>query len=73
MPQEKSQNTSAKTFSSEFDRLLEKVKNNENFAFSRFSDGEVYILKGEKLELSNDRYITGDRQGHGIYTEEEHD
>ena len=69
MPQEKSQNTSAKTFSGEFDKLLLKVKNNENFAFSRFSDGEVFILKGEKLVLANDHFITGDRQGQGIYTQ----
>ena len=72
MPQEKSQNTSAKTFSGEFDKLLLKVTNNENFAFSRFSDGEVFILKGEKLVLANDHFITGDRQGQGIYTQEEH-
>tara|TARA_R100001244_G_scaffold117783_1_gene87618 strand:- start:203 stop:1039 length:837 start_codon:yes stop_codon:yes gene_type:complete len=72
MQQEKSQSKSAKTFSSEFDRIFQKLKDNENFAFSRFSDGEVYILKGEKLVLADDHYITGDRSGGGVYTKEEH-
>jgi hypothetical protein len=72
MPQEKSQNTSAKTFSGEFDRIFQKLKDGENIAFSRFSDGEVYMLKGEKLVLADDHYITGDRKGGGVYTKEEH-
>ena len=71
MPQKKSQ-TQLKTFKSEFDKLLQKLEDNENFAFSRFSDGEVYILKGEKLVLADNHYITGDRSGGGVYTQEEH-
>jgi len=60
-----------KTFAGEFDKLLEKVQKKENFAFSRFSDGELFMLKGEKLELREDGFTTGDRSGPGVYTSEE--
>ena len=67
MQQEKSQ----KTFSAEFDKFLEKIKNRENFAFSRFSDGELYMLKGERVVLAEDHYITGDLGGAGRYGKED--
>lgn len=60
-----------KTFKQEFDRLLKKLKDKENFAFSRFSDGELFILKGQRLVLSQNEFITGDRKGSGFYTKEE--
>lgn len=41
-----------KTFKKDFDILLEKLKNNEPFAFIRFSDGELFVLQNKKLELS---------------------
>ena len=68
MHQEKSQ----KTFSKEFDKFLDLLRSGDNFAFSRFSDGELFILKGERLVLSDNQFITGDRTGQGRYTEEEH-
>jgi len=68
MPQEKL----LKTFSEEFNKFKDKLSSRENFAFSRFSDGELFMLKGEKLVLEGDHYITGDKKGPGIYTEEEH-
>ena len=60
-----------KTFSGEFDRLLQKLKDEENFAFLRFSDGELFMLKGERLELSENSFVTGDRSGAGYYPKEE--
>jgi hypothetical protein len=60
-----------KTFKSEFDKLLNMLKNNENFAFSRFSDGELFIMQNKKVVLAKDHYITGDIKGPNIYTEEE--
>ena len=33
-----------KYFDKEFDKFLEKLKNKENFAFARFSDGETRLL-----------------------------
>jgi len=60
-----------KTFKSEFDKLLNMLKDNENFAFSRFSDGELFIMQNKKVVLAKDHYITGDIKGPNIYTEEE--
>ena len=60
-----------KTFEGEFSNLLGMLKNNENFAFSRFSDGELFIMQNKKVVLAKDHYITGDIKGPNIYTEEE--
>ena len=61
-----------KTFESEFNKFLDKLKTGENFAFSRFSDGELFILKGERLVLADNHFITGGRSGAGTYTKEDH-
>lgn len=41
-----------KTFKGDFELLLNKLKNNEHFAFIRFSDGELFVLQNKRLELS---------------------
>ena len=58
-------------FDKEFDKFLEKLKNKENFAFARFSDGELFILKNETLILAEDHFVTGQRKGQGVYPAEE--
>lgn len=40
-----------KSFKDDFNKLLIKLKNNEYFAFSRFSDGEMFILQNRSLKL----------------------
>ena len=60
-----------KYFKSAFDVLLTKLRNKENFAFSRFSDGELFIMQNKKVVLAKDHYITGDIKGPNIYTAEE--
>lgn len=60
-----------KDFTTAFDTLLDKIKNKENFAFTRFSDGELFILQNKTVILANDHYVTGDIKGPNIYTEEE--
>lgn len=55
-----------------FDVLLNKIKNRENFAFSRFSDGELDILKNKYVLLADNHFVSGDLKGNGRYTEEEH-
>jgi len=60
-----------KDFTSAFDSLLSKIKSKENFAFSRFSDGELFIMQNKTVILAKDHYITGDIKGRNIYTEEE--
>ena len=37
----------------DFNILKTKLKNNENFAFLRFSDGEGFILYDQYLQLSD--------------------
>ena len=60
-----------KDFTKAFDKLSGMLKNNENFAFTRFSDGELFILQNKKLVLAESHYITGDITGANKYTEEE--
>jgi hypothetical protein len=61
-----------KNFKTAFDALLNKIEKKENFAFTRFSDGEMFILKNETLVLSDNHYITGKIRGSNRYTKEEH-
>lgn len=42
-----------KDFKNHFWMIHEKVKNGENFAFSRYSDGEMMIMKNQHLVLDN--------------------
>jgi predicted Zn-dependent protease len=65
------QKKSQKIFSDEFDKFLNLLRSEENFAFSRFSDGELFMLKGERLVLAENNYITGELKGHGVYPKEE--
>lgn len=60
-----------KTFKSHFQLLKEKIKNSENFAFTRFSDGELFVLQNKRLELNEDHYIIDGRRGGGMYNKEE--
>jgi|TARA_R100000152_G_C6776273_1_gene205275 hypothetical protein len=60
-----------KDYHEEFNKFKKMFEEKENFAFSRFSDGEIFILKNERLILSENGFVTGDRSGHGIYPTEE--
>lgn len=42
-----------KDFKQDFYLLLDKFKNKENFAFLRFSDGEMFMLQNKEIILSN--------------------
>lgn len=61
-----------KTFKQDFDKLLLKLKNNENFAFSRASDGELIILQNKKLELSERGTFISDQLAGPTYTFEDY-
>ena len=52
-----------KDYKEEFYKLLELVKGDEGFAFSRFSDGEMTILQNQRLELAEGHFIQGDVYG----------
>jgi len=40
-----------KSFKEDFIKILEKLKQKENFAFIRFSDGELFVLQNMSLKL----------------------
>jgi hypothetical protein len=61
-----------KDFHNAFDKLLLMLKEEENFAFTRFSDGELFILQNKTVVLADNHYITGDIKGPNRYTKEEH-
>ena len=42
-----------KDFKKAFDAMLSKLKNKENFAFTRFSDGELFIMQNKTLVLAD--------------------
>ena len=42
-----------KRFEEHFWKLQNKLKNGENFAFSRYSDGEMNIMQNQHLVLDN--------------------
>ena len=60
-----------KDFNKDFEKLIHMVENGENFAFSRFSDGELFILQNKTVVLAEKHYVTGDISGPNIYTKEE--
>ena len=60
-----------KNFKEAFDCLLGKISSRENFAFTRFSDGELAIMKNKYVLLAADHFMEGDHRGPGRYTEEE--
>ena len=62
---------SIKLFETELQKFEQYIKNKKNFAFVRFSDSEIFILQNKKVILSNNQYQTGNKTGHGTYTQEE--
>ena len=51
-----------KHFKEHFFLLFEKLKNKEHFAFSRFSDGELFIMQNKELILADNYYKIGDNE-----------
>ena len=59
-------------YTKDFEKLKNKLKSGENFAFLRFSDGEGFILYDQYLELSGSGYNLNGVQGYAYYGKEEH-
>ena len=57
-----------KEFKKAFDQILTMLRVGENFAFSRFSDGEMFILQDKTVVLADNHYITGNIKGANRYT-----
>ena len=60
-----------KNFKEEFDKFLQMIKNNENFAFSRFSDGELYIMQNRKIVIEPDKVYLREKSHSGHWGPEE--
>ena len=56
-----------KNFRDEFNKFKQKLREQEHFAFSRFSDGEMYILQNKELVLDNGLIQIGDEKQGGVY------
>jgi hypothetical protein len=56
-----------KNFRGDFVKLKTKLENQEHFAFSRYSDGEMYILQNKELVLDNGLIQIGDEKQGGVY------
>jgi hypothetical protein len=61
-----------KEFRSDLTHLHTKMLNGENFAFTRYSDGEMFIMQGKRLRLSADESIVGDQRYHAAWAPEDH-
>ncbi len=60
-----------KKFDSELIKFKTFIENKKNFAFTRFSDGELFVLQNQKVILADNYFITGTTQNSGRYTIEE--
>jgi len=56
-----------KNFREHFSMFTNKIRNKENFAFSRYSDGELWILQNKELKLSADVIQVGEAKSPGVY------
>ena len=59
-------------FKRDFKTLLEKIKSREHFAFTRFSDGELYILQNRKIFIKESTCYLREQEHQGNWGEEEH-
>lgn len=62
----------SKDFRQHFDMLNKKFLLKENFAFLRFSDGELRIMQGKELVLAPDHYKIGEKKVKAFYHPEDH-
>jgi hypothetical protein len=61
-----------KSFDDDFDILLNKLQTSENFAFSRYSDGEMFIMQNRKLILGSDKIQIDEKISGGSYSPQDH-
>jgi hypothetical protein len=59
-------------YKKDFFNLLSKLRKGENFAFTRFSDGEICVMQNQELRLASDHVVVGPKiYGFG-YSEDDH-
>jgi len=60
-----------KDFHDEFNKFLKMIKEKEHFAFTRFSDGELYIMQNRKFKIESDKVFLREQTHAGSWGEEE--
>ena len=50
-----------KDFKQEFDKFKSYLEDGTNFAFARFSDGEMFIMQNQTVVLAPPYFVTGNR------------
>lgn len=63
--------TASKSFGQDFYKILNLLKKGESFAFNRFSDGELIILKNQELVLDKNLIKVGSKSWAGPYVKED--
>ena len=71
MPQKKLQKSS-KTFYGDFQAVLAKLKNDEHFAFARFSDGELFILQNKQVKITGTETIVDSEKKNNGFPSHDH-
>lgn len=61
-----------KDFRSDLVHLHTKMLNNEPFAFTRYSDGEMFVMQGKRLKLGASEAIVGDTIYPASWAPEDH-
>lgn len=56
----------------DFEKFKSNLINGKNFAYIRFSDGELYIINNKYLELGDFGYNLGGNSGYAYYGKEEY-
>jgi hypothetical protein len=60
-----------KDFNKDFDSVLSLIKTKEPFAFTRFSDGELYMMQNRKFKIEKDKVFLRGNTHKGTWGEEE--
>lgn len=61
-----------KDFKTDFIKILEKYRREENFSFTRFSDGELFVMQNKRLILSQNKVVVGSEVLNFGYNKEDH-
>ena len=59
-------------FEEDFFNLLGKLKRNEHFAYTRFSDGEICVMQDKELKLADDHVVMGETHYNFGYSADDH-
>ena len=59
-------------FEEDFFNLLGKLKRNEHFAYTRFSDGEICVMQDKELKLADDHVVMGEIRYSFGYSKDDH-